>query len=442
MTAVELDLWLGNRLVARTVSQNRGAKFRVVYDEAVAAEVGDEVPLLSCSLPTPGPNGPAAARAFLEGLLPEGRALEAAAAQVRGVALRDGAPETPTDAVLLLAEFGRECAGAVVVTPAGESGSSAGRYQAIDGDELAALVRGLPEHPLGADLSRDIRMSLAGAQPKLLLARINNGWSEPLEGAPSTHILKPTAAWPDSARNEAMVMTLAHAVGLTDHIVWVEDVQGTPVLVVERYDRELRDGEVVRLHQEDMCQAAGLRPTEKYNIGRPSERMARLLRQFTDSPQAELEKLLRQIAFRVIVGDEDGHGKNYSLLLNEGTASLAPMYDSLCTLVYPELSGKMAAQIGAQATLAKVDRAALLDEAKAMGVPGRDAEACLDELDNAIRTTIEGLEPHLTEGWPSERVAEIIHARLDRLASGQPLGLTDRGSTRSTHTLDEASLRR
>jgi serine/threonine-protein kinase HipA len=191
-----------------------------------------------------------------------------------------------------------------------------------------------------------------------------------------------------------------------------------------------------------MCQAAGLRPTEKYNIGRPSERMARLLRQFTDSPQAELEKLLRQIAFRVIVGDEDGHGKNYSLLLNEGTASLAPMYDSLCTLVYPELSGKMAAQIGAQATLAKVDRAALLDEAKAMGVPGRDAEACLDELDNAIRTTIEGLEPHLTEGWPSERVAEIIHARLDRLASGQPLGLTDRGSTRSTHTLDEASLRR
>jgi hypothetical protein len=65
--AVELDLWLGERLVARTVSQNREAKYRVVYDEEVAAEVGDEVPLLSCSLPTPGPNGPAAARAFLEG---------------------------------------------------------------------------------------------------------------------------------------------------------------------------------------------------------------------------------------------------------------------------------------------------------------------------------------------------------------------------------------
>jgi len=439
---MELDLWLGSRLVARTVSQSRGAKFRVVYDEAVAAEYGDEVPLLSCSLPTPGPNGPAAARAFLEGLLPEGRALEAAAAQVRGVALRDGAPETPADAVLLLAEYGRECAGAVVVTPAGEAGPSTGRYQAIDEDGLATLVRGLPEHPLGTDLSRDIRMSLAGAQPKLLLARINHQWFEPVEGAPSTHILKPTGTWPDSARNEAMVMALAHAIGLTDHPVWVEDVQGTPVLVAERYDRDLRDGKVVRLHQEDMCQAAGLRPTEKYKIGRPSERMARLLRQFTDSPRAELEKLLRQVAFRVLVGDEDGHGKNYSLLLSEGAVSLAPMYDSLCTLIYPELTGKMAAQIGIQVTLAKVDRAALVNEAKAMGVPSHEAEACLDNLSNDIRTAIEALEPHLTDGWPSERVAEVIRTRLDRLASGQPLGDTNHEKTRPGRTLDEASLRR
>ncbi|MCL2782083.1 MAG: HipA N-terminal domain-containing protein, partial [Actinomycetia bacterium] len=116
---MELDLWLGHQLVARTVTTNR--KVRIVYDDAVVAEFGGEVPLLSCSLPTPGPSGPAAARAFLEGLLPEGRALTAAAAQVRGVRLgHDGAPETPADAIALLAEYGRECAGAVIAAPAGE----------------------------------------------------------------------------------------------------------------------------------------------------------------------------------------------------------------------------------------------------------------------------------------------------------------------------------
>jgi serine/threonine-protein kinase HipA len=439
---VELDLWLGDRLVGRTVSRARVEKIRIVYDDAVVAEVGNEVPLLSCSLPTPGPSVPSAARAFLEGLLPEGRALEAAAAQVRGVALRDGVPEMPSDAGLLLAEYGRECAGAVVLKASGEPGPSAGRYEAVDETALAALVRGLPEHPLGSDLSRDIRMSLAGAQPKLLLARIDDQWCEPVGGAPSTHILKPTTAWPDSARNEAMIMTLARAVGLTDRAVWVEDVQNTPVLVAERYDRAMRNGTVVRLHQEDMCQALGLRPVDKYHIGRPSGRMARLLRQATDFPRVELEKLFRQIAFRVMVGDEDGHGKNYSLLLNNGTVTLAPIYDSLCTLIYSELSGRMAAPIGSQVTLMKVDRTALLDEAKAMGIPERDAGAILDELADAMRTAIDAVDPALTRGWPSDRVAEIIKTRLERIDSGLPLGVAKRGGIRGANTLDEETLRR
>jgi serine/threonine-protein kinase HipA len=93
-------------------------------------------------------------------------------------------------------------------------------------------------------------------------------------------------------------------------------------------------------------------------------------------------------------------------------------------------------------TLAKVDRAALLNEAKAMGIPGREAEACLDVLSNDIRIAIEALEPRLTQGWPSERVAGIIHTRLDRLVSGQPLGDTDHEKTHSGRTLDQASLRR
>ncbi|MGQ4598187.1 HipA domain-containing protein [Nocardia sp. R6R-6] len=440
---MELDLWLGGRLVARTISRDRGAKVRIVYEDQVAAEVGSEVPLLSCSLPTPGPSSPAMARAFLEGLLPEGRALETAAAQVRGVRLRNGAPDAASDTVLLLAAYGRECAGAVVAMPAGSAKPTGGRYEVVDANGLAGLVTALPEHPLGADLSRDIRMMLAGAQPKLLLARIGDRWCEPVDGAPSTHILKPTGVWPHSARNEALVMTLAREIGLTDRPVWVEDVGGVEVLVAERYDRAIRaGGSIDRLHQEDMCQAVGLRPVDKYHISRPSKRMAKLLRQFTESPRLELERLFRLLAFRVIVGDEDGHGKNYSLLLDDGSVTLAPLYDCLCTLVYPELSGHMATPVGTQVTLAKVDRAALIDEAKAMGMPEAEANASLDDLGGSVRTAIDALGPGLTAGWPSEQMIGLIRTRLDRLESGRPLGAPRAEGPRSHRTLDQSTWQR
>ncbi|HEV2886782.1 MAG TPA: HipA domain-containing protein, partial [Jatrophihabitans sp.] len=325
---MELDLWLAGTLVARTMTPVRGDKVRVGYDETVAGNYPAETPLLSCSLPTPGPGEPARSRAFLEGLLPEGNALFAAAAQVRGVRLVGGAPETTADALALLAEFGRECAGAVVVLPAGHPGPGGGRYEPLDEDALAALVRDLPQHPLGADLSRDVRMSLAGAQQKFLLARVEDRWCEPVAGAPSTHILKPTGVWAHSAHNEALVLALARACGLTKSAAWTETIGETTVLVAERYDRHVIDGRVIRRHQEDMCQAVGIRPSKKYEIGRPSERMARLLREFADEPRTQLAALFRQVAFRATVGDEDGHGKNYSVLLDNGSVSLSPLYDS------------------------------------------------------------------------------------------------------------------
>lgn len=117
-----------------------------------------------------------------------------------------------------------------------------------------------------------------------------------------------------------------------------------------------------------MCQAAGLRPKDKYVIGPPSQQMTRVLRVNAERPRKEIAAFFRQIAFRTVIGDEDGHGKNYSLILDAGAVRLAPLYDSLCTLLYPQLSGDMGAQIGARTNLAKVDRAALLDEAKGMSL--------------------------------------------------------------------------
>lgn len=420
---MELDLRLGDRMVARAQERDRGRRLSIVYEPDVVAAVGDEIPLLSCSLPTPGPSTPANARAFLEGLLPEGRALEAMAASVRGVRLEDGAPATPRDAALLLAEYGRECAGAIVIVPAGvDYVPGQGTYRRLDETDVGRLVRDLPTHPLGADPDREIRMSLAGAQPKLLLARFGDAWYQPFAGAPSTHILKPTVRWPESAANEALVMRLAQVVGLTPASVWVERIDGISVLVAERYDRRREATEVVRLHQEDLCQALGIRPIEKYRIGRPSERIARLLRRLADSPSDAVRGLLRQVAFRCIVGDEDGHGKNYSVLLDSGHVNLAPLYDSICTLVYPELTGTMATPIGRQVHLAKVDSTALIEEAAAMGIPQAEADRILRALAENLRKAVTEVDAAFTEGWPSEMVIDTILARLTRLESGESMG--------------------
>jgi serine/threonine-protein kinase HipA len=214
------------------------------------------------------------------------------------------------------------------------------------------------------------------------------------------------------------------------------------VLVAERYDRRVVNGRITRLHQEDMCQAVGIRPSQKYDIGPPSGRMARLLREFADEPRAAVAALFNQLAFRAVVGDEDGHGKNYSLLLEDGKVSLAPLYDSLCTLVYPELTGTMATPIGVQQNLAEVNRQALVEEGRAMGMAEAEARAALDALAVGLRAALEDLGDEYTAGWPSERVIEIVRTRSHRLDTGDPLGLATAPQPRGTRRLDGATTRR
>jgi serine/threonine-protein kinase HipA len=426
---MELDVWLGNLLVANVREKRKNVY--VQYTDGAAARYGPEVPLLSCSLPTPGPARTDNSRAFLEGLLPEGTALQAMAAQVRGVSLTaTGVPQDPTDSVLLLGEFGRECAGAVSTAPVGFGWTPGpGRYDPLDAAGLERLVADLPTNPLGADPGAGRRMSLAGAQPKLVLARFDGRWHEPADGAASTHILKPTRGWPLSADNEAAVMSMARYVGLTDSAAWAEQVGPGRVYVVERYDRLVRShGVVDRLHQEDLCQALGLRPAEKYKVGRPSQRIARVLRTYSADPEADLTTLLRHLTFRTVVGDEDGHGKNVSLMLDEGRVRLAPLYDSLCTMSYGELDGKMGAGIGNQVSLFEVDRQALVAEGEALGLPQQTVTAVVDDTAERIRDALGRLDGLDLEEQAIASVTKITQSRVANLLGGKPMGAAPAGT--------------
>lgn len=419
---MDLDLYLDERLVAHTRPVARGARVRIDYEDWVEDSYPAETSLLSCSLPVGYSSEPGAAQAFLEGLLPEGRALESMAAGLAGVALdSSGAPGSVTDTLLLLVEYGRECAGAVTILPRGAAApSKAATYAELDEDAVAAMLEALPEKPLGADRDRDIRMSLAGAQPKLLLARIDGRWQEPLGGAASTHILKPTGRWPSSSDNECVVMRLARAIGLCDTDVWVEEFGDSRAFVTQRFDRRIVEGTVRRLHQEDLCQALKVRPKDKYDIGRLSDRPARLFQEKSDDPSGDATKLFQQLVFRVLVGDEDGHGKNYGLTLADGAVAIAPMYDSLSTVAYSGLTGSMGTPIGRQSNLARVDRAALLEEGAAFHLRSLDI---VDDMAEAVRRELDRLDFASVDPHVAESILMLIHERVNRLLRGEPLGL-------------------
>ena len=192
----------------------------------------------------------------------------------------------------------------------------------------------------------------------------------PLNGAPSTHILKPAITGVDgSVFNEAFCMTLAAALKLNVATVRIQRVADRQFLLVQRYDRlpvvensavagaapsdgapveMLRPRPPTRLHQEDFCQALGVPPEHKYqNEGGPDlAQCFALLRQATRPSAPHILRLLDTVVFNALIGNHDAHGKNFSILYGHTGAGLAPLYDALSTAVYPHLTDKMAMKIG------------------------------------------------------------------------------------------------
>ena len=243
----------------------------------------------------------------------------------------------------------------------------------VDADELDQLLRRLPQRPLAVDPSEGIRLSLAGAQPKLPIILDGDRAALPINSAAATtHILKPEPeTFPGLVDNEWYCMVLAAAVGLRVAEVRKEvSVSGLPYLVVERYDRDQTTSPIRRLHQEDFCQALGVASAFKYQAeGGPgvSDAIA-LLREATAAPVVELPRFWDALAFNWLIGNCDAHGKNFSLLYDAGSPTLAPLYDLVSTVVYPELVTRLAMSIDGATQIADVDAQAWSKLASQVGV--------------------------------------------------------------------------
>ncbi len=406
--ADELAVWLYGERVA-LIDRERGRP-RLVYTSEALARYALGTPLLSLSLPVVNRRYPQGiVRPFIDGLLPEGQSRTSIA---RDVGVR------ADDTYGLIRELGRDCAGAIVIQPADDPAppqATTTTAEVLGPEEIEALVSNLRSAPLGA--GGRVRISLAGIQEKLLLTRMPDGtWGRPVDGTPSTHILKPEiAAYPQTVENEAFCMRVAKHLGLAAAQVETTEIAARKLLVVERYDRTVgADGSVERIHQEDFCQATGVPPETKYEEdGGPSlQRIAGIL-QSVAAPDS-LERLLQAVTLNVLLGNGDAHAKNFSLLHHaSGALTLTPLYDLMSTLHYGD--DRLAMYIDTVQRTDRVTSKRIVSEGVRWGMSQASASAVVGDLIDKAPQAMAAARAD-TDGVPDDMVA-TVERQLGQLQS-------------------------
>ncbi len=299
-----------------------------------------------------------AVRPYLEGLLPDSaRILERWARQLHTSA------RNPFG---LLAHMGEDCAGAVqIVRPERVDAltHARGEVQWLTDDEVAERLRDLVLHH-GTGRTPDDRgyFSLAGAQPKTVLVREGDRWGVPSGAVPSTHILKPPALDLEGfAVNEHLCLLLAAELELPAARSEVRSFGGEVAIAVERYDRTPQNGDVVRVHQEDFCQALAVPPADKYEAdgGPGAPRCIVLLTEHSTDPDADVGAFVDALALNWAVAGTDAHAKNHAVLIRPGEVRMAPLYDLVSALPYPHWihprSAKLAMRVGREYAVRKIE---------------------------------------------------------------------------------------
>lgn len=276
---------------------------------------------------------------WLMNLLPEGETLRAMG-KINGV--------SPEDPIGMLAKHGRDAAGAfsfgkqrIATNP---------RYRELDPKELERILNELPARPFLAG-DDDISLSLAGQQDKLPVRVEDSKVYLPLGGAASTHILKPAnRRLHGSVQNEAMALRLARRLGMDAVEVTTGKAGDLDYLVVARYDRRVENDRILRIHQEDFCQALGKPPSAKYERNQSGVRgpavtdLIRVMRQLGNAN--DVLRIVDAIVFNVAITNVDSHAKNYSILIDSAGFRLAPFYDMMIGHAWDKVTKNMAQTIG------------------------------------------------------------------------------------------------
>jgi len=329
-----LEVLINGRRVGRLEKASTGA-ISFQYDDAWLA--WEHRFAVSLSLPlTPAAYRGAEVAAVFDNLLPDRDTVR------RRIAERMGAEGT--DFYSLLEAIGRDCVGALQFLPEGMVAQAKANIEGelLNEAQIEALLADLVQAPLGLYREQEFRISVAGAQEKTALLRLDGQWLRPVGTTPTTHILKPQLGqiptadgmidMSNSVDNEHYCLKLMEAFGLQVAQTEIATFGSRRVLVVERFDRRWRSAKgILRLPQEDCCQALGIPPTRKYQSdGGPGMRdIVRLLNGAND-PRADQAAFFKSQILFWLIGATDGHAKNFSIYLEpSGRFSLTPFYDVL-----------------------------------------------------------------------------------------------------------------
>jgi len=332
-TRVPLNVFLNGRLVGQLGHRHSGAIEFQYHPDWLGWE--HTLPI-SLSLPLREDRYTGApVLAVFDNLLPDNEAIRRRMAERLHAAGHD--PYS------LLSKIGRDCVGAIQLLPDGQdpgpAGAVAGRR--IGPDEIARRIGDLATRPLGMDTTDDFRISIAGAHQKTALLRWKGRWHLPQGSTATTHIFKPSIGrlpngidLTTSVDNEYLCLKLVAAFGLPTADAAIAEFGGHRVLVVQRFDRLwTKDDRLLRVPQEDCCQALGVPPTYKYEAeGGPGMTAILGLLKGSDDPHTDRRTFLAAQIMFWLLGATDGHAKNFSVFLEPGGRfRLAPLYDVVST---------------------------------------------------------------------------------------------------------------
>ena len=333
-----LVLWANGQCVGRWTTPTRGDMElqyeRAWQDSALGRPLSLSLPFNMHGEPIKGDS----VANYFDNLLPDSTDIR------RRVALRfkTGSLE-PFD---LLRAIGRDCVGAIQLLAEDEDPVGLDKIDgvAVSEEDIERHLRDVVspgQFALSPDSDDDFRISLAGAQEKHAFLRWGDKWLKPRGSTPTTHIFKlpigmvggRRADFSTSVDNEWLCMKLIQAYGLPAANVEIATFGQQRVLNVERFDRRLSaSGEtLLRLVQEDFCQATGTSPLRKYESeGGPGLRQIFPILQQSANAQEDMRTVMAAQILFWMLRVPDGHAKNFSIQLLAGAASrfhLTPLYD-------------------------------------------------------------------------------------------------------------------
>lgn len=287
-------------------------------------------------------------RGFFNGLLPESEHTRIAIGKKYGI--------NPKNDFSILQAIGYDCAGAVSFFDSYDEQIPSKYlqetyefdYTPLSENALEKFINELPQKPLATGIE-NMRLSLAGAQDKTSVIVVDGQIGIPKNNVPTSHILKPAInGFNETIENEFICIKSAEKLGIKVPAIKIGYANKTKYFLIQRYDREIINNKIKRIHQEDFCQASNIPSAYKYQAegGVDFIRCFKILRA-TSQPAVAINQFIQLMIFNYLIGNNDAHGKNFSILhYDNGEIKFAPAYDILCSQVYPELSNKMAMKIG------------------------------------------------------------------------------------------------